>query len=407
MQTQLSPEFANTPLGRIADAELRRCVHCGFCSATCPTYQLTGDELDSPRGRIYQVKLLLEGQPPNRSTQLHFDRCLTCLNCETTCPSGVSYRRIIDTGRELTANTQGRTFRERVLRNVLRNVFPYSRRFAALLKIGRMFKPFLPAKLKRSIPSAQEKFPGEVVSGHARKVIMLAGCVQPVLSPRTNQAARLVLDRLGIEALEATGAGCCGSLDHHYGDEKTALNRMRRNIDAWWPLVEQGAEALLMTASGCGLAVKDYRHLLGNDPEYAPKAAKISEITQDISGFLAKQDLSGWSRGDALDIAYHPPCTLQHGQPGDDQVASILSMAGYRLTPVADQHLCCGSAGAYSLLNPDFANQFKENKLASLESGKPTLIATANIGCQTHLATGAGVPVVHWIELLAELDPTV
>lgn len=400
MQTSLSDAVKDTPEGREADAILRSCVHCGFCTATCPTYQLLGDELDSPRGRIYLIKQVLEGGPVTEKTQLHLDRCLTCRSCETTCPSGVRYGRLVDIGRAMVEEKVPRSFGGRVQRAVLRALIPYPQRFAALLRIGRALRPFLPAALRKKIPAVQAAAAWPVAR-HARKMLVLDGCVQPAAAPNTNAAAARVLDKLGISLIRAVDAGCCGALSHHLSAHDEALNFMRRNIDAWWPHVEAGVEAIVMTASGCGVVVKDYGALLHDDPIYAAKAARLSTLTKDLGEILAGEQVETLAvNGRGRKVAFHAPCTLQHGQQVNGVVENLLRRCGYQLAAVADGHLCCGSAGTYSILQPELSQQLLANKLTALQAGAPDLIVTANIGCQLHLQSGAAVQVRHWVELL-------
>ncbi|MEK7321892.1 MAG: glycolate oxidase subunit GlcF [Pseudomonadota bacterium] len=400
MQTSLSDALKDTPDGREADAILRSCVHCGFCTATCPTYQLLGDELDSPRGRIYLIKQVLEGGPVTEKTQLHLDRCLTCRSCETTCPSGVRYGRLVDIGRAMVEEKVPRTFVARVQRGVLRALIPYPRRFAALLRIGRWLRPLLPAALRSKLPAIQAAAPWPVAR-HARKMLVLDGCVQPAAAPNTNAAAARVLDKLGVSLIRAQGDGCCGALSHHLSAHDEALHFMRRNIDAWWPHIEAGAEAIVMTASGCGVVVKDYGVLLRDDPVYAAKAARISALTQDFSEILAGEKLESLNvNGGGRKVAFHAPCTLQHGQQINGVVETLLRRCGYQLTAVTNGHLCCGSAGTYSILQPELSQQLLADKLAALQAGAPDIIVTANIGCQLHLQSGAAAQVRHWVELL-------
>lgn len=417
MQTNLS-EAAKT-LSRADEAEqiLRSCVHCGFCNATCPTYQLLGNELDGPRGRIYLIKQMLEGEPVTQKTQLHLDRCLTCRNCETTCPSGVTYHALLDIGRAELERRIVRPASERLLREGLRRVIPHPAVFGALLKTGQAMRPFLPAALGRKIPkrgarpdAGTEPRPA---SRHPRKMLMLEGCVQPALSPNTNAAAARVLDRLGISIVNARRAGCCGATDYHLNAQEAGLARARRNIDAWWPAIEAGAEAIVQTASGCGAFVKEYGHLLRHDPRYASKAQRVSELTRDLVEVLANEPLdqlqanqlpagsaTGLSDQARQKIAFHCPCTLQHAQKLGGAVESVLQRLGFDLAAVPDAHLCCGSAGTYSITQPELAERLRNNKLDALESGKPEMIVTANIGCQTHLNGAGRTPVRHWIELV-------
>ncbi|MCG6939701.1 MAG: glycolate oxidase subunit GlcF [Thiohalocapsa sp.] len=419
MQTKLLSALQATDAGREADRILRTCVHCGFCTATCPTYQLLGDELDGPRGRIYQIKVLLEGEAPTRSVQTHLDRCLTCLNCMTTCPSGVQYDRLLATGRGLVEEQVPRPAAERLLRRVLRLVVPYPARFGVLLQLGRAMRPLLPAALKAKLPAAGRigPLPAQRASRnrHPRRVIMLESCVEPALTPAAVGAAVRVLDALGIEVIRP-GGGCCGAVSEHLSAHDEARAFMRRNIDAWWPYIAPEAaratgtapvEAILSTASGCGAMVKDYGHHLADDPRYAHKAARVSALARDPCELLTADDLrrlpSPFARpgGEPLPrrIAFHPPCTLQHGQRLMGRVEALLRAAGFELVAVRDAHSCCGAAGTYSVLQPALAGQLRERKLDALHAGGPALIATANVGCQTHLAAAARVPVVHWLEL--------
>lgn len=403
MQTSLTELIKNTPEGQEADAILRKCVHCGFCTATCPTYQLLGDELDGPRGRIYLIKQALEGQPVTAHTRLHLDRCLTCRSCETTCPSGVRYARLLDIGRDIVETRAPRALPERITRRLLRAVLPYPARFKAALRVGQALRPLLPESLRRKIPERQSpaRWPAQ---RRARTMLLLDGCVQPVLAPNINAAAARILDRLGITLIRPEGAGCCGAISYHLAAHEEGLDFMRRNIDAWWPHIEAGAEALVITASACTVQVKEYGHLLRHDPAYAAKAVRVSAMAKDIGEALAAEDLTRLkvARAAAPRIAFHSPCTLQHGQQLNGVVERILRHAGFDLTPVSDAHLCCGSAGTYSLLQADLSQRLLRNKLAALQSGRPALIATANIGCLAHLQSGTALPVKHWIEVLDE-----
>jgi len=401
MQTALTPAIKDTDLGREADAILRSCVHCGFCNATCPTYQLLGDELDGPRGRIYLIKQLLEGGDVGVSTRVHLDRCLTCLACETTCPSGVQYHRLLDIGRHLVERELPRPWWQRTLRYVLRQSLRESARVKPFVALGRLVRPLLPSRLQRQLPSdTSTRVPA--VTQHPRKVLLLEGCVQPALAPSINVATARVLDRLGIGIVAAPRAGCCGALSHHLAANAEALQHARRNVDAWWPHIEAGAEAIVITASGCGTQVKEYGHLLSADAHYAAKAARVSALAKDISEVLAQSDLTAFTRPRAQKIAFHAPCSLQHGQRLSGTVERILQRCGFQLTPVADAHLCCGSAGTYSILQPELSQRLLKNKVAALERHAPDIVATANIGCLTHLAGGSQRPVRHWIELLDE-----
>jgi len=403
MQTNIVKQYIDTAKGLEADRILRSCVHCGFCTATCPTYQLLGDELDGPRGRIYLIKQLLEGYDVTRKTQLHLDRCLTCRSCETTCPSGVQYGRLVDIGREITEQQVGRPILARLIRFALRKIIPYPARFASLIKLGLIFKPLLPTVTQKKIPTLSEasSWPNK---HHSRCMLVLEGCAQSVVTPDTNIATARILDRLGIELITAEKSGCCGAVSHHLSAVDEGLNFMRRNIDAWWPYVEQGAEAIIITASGCGTVVKDYGHHLSHDVVYAEKAKKISALARDVSEILQKENLSVLgSRSNNKRVAFHSPCTLQHGQKLSGVVETILTDLGFTLTEVTDSHLCCGSAGTYAILQSELSQQLLNNKIQSLQQENPEVIATANIGCQMHISSRAKVPVKHWIELIDEV----
>ena len=402
MQTNIVERYADTDQGREAEAILRKCVHCGFCTATCPTYQLLGDELDGPRGRIYQIKDILEGATPTKSTQTHLDRCLTCRSCETTCPSGVDYGRLADIGRKIVEDEVGRSWTQKLIRKALVVVIPNRRLFGSLVRVGQLLRPLMPRRIGTKIPRRAKPsvWPR---STHARTMLVLEACAQPSATPNVNASAARVFDRLGIRLIAAREAGCCGAVAHHLSDHDRSHGAVKRNIDAWWPLLEQGAEAIVITASGCGVMVKEYVHLLQGDPLYAEKARRVSELAKDISEVLSREDLGGLKVRGADTIAFHSPCTLQHGQKLNGLTEGILRELGFELRPVTDSHLCCGSAGTYSILQPDLSKQLLKDKLKALEaSGAPT-IATANVGCQLHLNTGAKAPVKHWIELVDEV----
>jgi len=402
MYTQLADLLKDTPEGKEAEEILRRCVHCGFCSATCPTYQLLGDERDSPRGRIYLLKQVFEGERATPKIQLHLDRCLTCRACETTCPSGVRYGRLADIGRNLVDTQVRRPLLDRLQRQILRAILPYPGRFRPLVKLGGWLRPLAPPSLRRKIPVPLPA-PAWPAPRHTRTMLALEGCVQPILAPSINAAAARVLDRLGVSLISAPQAGCCGAVSYHLSGQEEGLDFMRRNIDAWTPYLDRGCEAIVMTASGCGLMVKDYAEALKHDPAYAEKAARISAQTLDLAEVLAKEDLSVLKLAAKQRIAFQSPCTLQHGQRLDGLVEELLTRLGFVLSPVADPHLCCGSAGTYSLLQPDLSLRLLDQKLKNLEAGQPDCIATANIGCLAHLQTGSKVSVLHWVELLDSL----
>ncbi|KII28618.1 glycolate oxidase subunit GlcF [Pseudomonas fluorescens] len=400
MQTTLSEQARQLPRAEEAERILRTCVHCGFCNATCPTYQLLGDELDGPRGRIYLIKQVLEGNEVTQKTQQHLDRCLSCRNCETTCPSGVDYHNLLDIGRAVVDAAVPRPIGQRLLREGLRAVVPRPDLFKSLVGSGQMFRALLPemlqSKLPRSVPQARAR----PTNQHVRHVLMLEGCVQPSLSPNTNVAAARVLDRLGISVTPAREAGCCGAVDYHLDAQAAGLDRARHNIDAWWPGIEQGAEAIVQTASGCGAFIKDYGHLLSSDPAYAEKAKTVSALAKDLVEVLRNEPLERLGIHNAQRLAFHCPCTLQHAQKLGGAVETLLERLGFNLTFVPDGHLCCGSAGTYSLTQPELARQLRDNKMNALESGYPEVIVTANIGCQSHLDGAGRTPVRHWIELV-------
>jgi glycolate oxidase iron-sulfur subunit len=408
MQTKITQTILASPDGQEADAILRSCVHCGFCTATCPTYLILGNELDGPRGRIYQIKLLLEGAEPSEALQRHLDRCLLCRSCETTCPSGVDYHRLMEIGRAHLENHYSRPRLDRAQRWLLRKILPRKRVFGGLLRLGQFMRPLLPDSLTRHIPPRLAPSTCNAIgrSVHSRKMLILDGCVQPALAPNINQATTQVLHRLGISLTQSPLAGCCGAIEHHLDDTRAAREAARRNIDVWWPLLQNGAEALVITASGCGQMIKEYDHLLADDPVYAEKATQVAGAAKDIAEILLHEDLSllHMIQGDAPpSIALHTPCTLQHGQGLNGAVEQILTRLGFSLTQVPDPHLCCGSAGTYSILNPAMADSLGQRKSAALMSGKPDLIATANIGCLTHLARHLpdGMCIQHWIETIA------
>ena len=422
MQTNLAPEYADRAEGQAAEAILRKCVHCGFCTATCPTYQLLGDELDGPRGRIYLIKQMLEGETPTRKTQSHLDRCLTCRNCESTCPSGVQYGHLVDIGRKLVDEKVERPLGERLLRSALKEGLP-SKMFGPAMKLGQSVRAILPEALKAKVPVKQAagRWP---TATHDRKVLMLAGCVQPAMMPNVNTATARVLDAVGVQAVIPPSAGCCGAVKFHLNDHDGGKAHMRANIDAWWPFVDptdgsEPVEAIVMNASGCGVMVKDYGHVLADDPAYASKAERISALTKDLSELLPdwvaplrarlrKNSVASDASGAALPVlAYHPPCTLQHGQQLRGGVEQHLWQLGFSIAVAQNEsHLCCGSAGTYSVLNPGLSKQLRDRKLGNLSQIGADTIVSANVGCISHLQSGTDVPVKHWIEVLdAALQP--
>jgi len=416
MQTNLAPEYAERAEGKAAEAILRKCVHCGFCTATCPTYQLLGDELDGPRGRIYLIKQMLEGETPTRKTQGHLDRCLTCRNCESTCPSGVQYGHLVDIGRKLVDEKVARPLGERLLRGALKEGLP-SKLFTPAMKLGQSVRGLLPEALKAKVPAKQNAGQWPTAT-HARQVLMLAGCVQPAMMPNVNTATARVLDAVGVQTVVAPAAGCCGAVKFHLNDHDGGKAHMRANIDAWWPYVaptdgRAPVEAIVMNASGCGVMVKDYGHVLADDAAYAEKAARISALTKDLSELLPdwvaplrmklaeKAKAAGAGAADMPMLAYHPPCTLQHGQQLRGGVEQHLSRLGFSIAVAQNEsHLCCGSAGTYSVLNPDLSKQLRDRKLGNLSQIGADTIVSANVGCISHLQSGTEVPVKHWVEVL-------
>ncbi|PMS34478.1 glycolate oxidase iron-sulfur subunit [Trinickia symbiotica] len=405
MQTQLADFIRNTADGNEADEILRKCVHCGFCTATCPTYQLLGDELDGPRGRIYLMKQMFEGASVTRSTQLHLDRCVTCRSCETTCPSGVQYGRLVEIGRQHVEATVERPFGQRLLRRLLATVLPSAAVFTPIMRLGQMVRPVLPPKLRDKVPPRQRllQWPQARTTGYKHKMLLLAGCVQPAMLPNINIATARVLDALGVQTIVEPEAGCCGAIRLHLGYRDESLDDMRRNIDAWWPHIEGGVEAIVVNASGCGATVKEYGHLLRDDPAYAEKARRVTELARDVAevlgDFEAELTELGRRRG-VHTVAFHPPCTLQHGLQVRGLVERLLGALGIEVRLPADSHLCCGSAGTYSILQPALAYALRDRKLDSLAALEPQMIVSANVGCIAHLQSGTPMPVAHWIELV-------
>ena len=417
MYTQLAPQFANTPEGIEAADILGKCVHCGFCTATCPTYQILGDELDGPRGRIYLIKQMAEGTAPTEKTRMHLDRCLTCRNCESTCPSGVQYGNLIDIGRKWAEDsTPERPLGERLTRWALKEGLTKPALFNSALAFGRLVRPLMPSGIKRKIPQVKSKSLdsstdpyARPTSSHDRKMLILEGCVQPGMLPNINSATTRVLDALKIQLISAPNATCCGALRYHLNDQAGGLDNAKQNIDAWWPLLESGVEAIVMTASGCGVMVKDYGYLFANDSAYAAKAKKISHLTKDISEImpgLQNELIQILGIDQKPGVVYHPPCTLQHGQQIRGKVESLLSSIGISVRLCADSHLCCGSAGTYSVTQPELSEQLRKNKLSHLnaacEESGAEMIVSGNVGCITHLQQ-EDIPVLHWIEIVDQL----
>lgn len=406
MKTNLTSDFLQTADGQQANKILRNCVHCGFCNATCPTYQLLGDELDGPRGRIYLIKQTLEGKIPGRQTQLHLDRCLSCRNCESTCPSGVNYSQLLNIGRTVINEKVPRPLYQRAQHYLLRKLFLSRGVFSTLLAGGQLLIPLLPASMKHSIPAKQKKIRFKKVL-HNRKVLLVPGCVQSSLNPNIDKAAKIVFSQLGIECVEIPAAGCCGSLSRHLNAEEEANRIIKTNIDSWWPLIQnKSIEAICMTASGCGVAIKEYEQLLANDKDYATKAKVVSALYKDPSEIVSANltaDAQAAKPAAAKankTVAFHPPCTLQHGMKINNRIEPLLQHFGYQLIPFKDKHLCCGSAGTYSITQRSLSQQLLANKLNNINQNQPDIIATANIGCQLHLQSGTRTPVKHWLELL-------
>jgi glycolate oxidase iron-sulfur subunit len=386
MQTNLAPRFEQGRDAEAIETILRKCVHCGFCNATCPTYQLRGDELDGPRGRIYQMKQFFEGEPANAEMLKHLDRCLTCRACETTCPSGEQ---------ELPRPWLGRIQRWGIVRFINSGWL-----FALSIRIGQVFAWILPAKLKASVPQRQTPVERNNTT-HARKVLMLAGCVQPALAPNTNACASNLLNKFAIEVIEVPGNLCCGAAAFHTSEPEYGLRQVKQLIDSWWPHIEAGVEAVVVTATGCGVSVRDYERLLADDPDYAAKAKKVSSLYRDLIEFVEVEiETMDSVESRSRRVAVHTPCTMQHGLGIINRVEALLAKAGYEICAVEDAHLCCGSAGTYSMLQPALATQLRTNKVRALSINQPDVIATSNIGCQVHLAQDNKIPVVHWIELL-------
>ncbi len=406
MQTTIAESLLNDARAIDAEKNLRKCVHCGFCLATCPTYNLLGDELDSPRGRIYLIKQVVEGATPTEETLTHLDRCLTCRNCETTCPSGVEYGHLLDNGRSLVEERVPRSMKQRIMRTLVLSVLPYRARITPLVKIGQALRSFIPSSLAASIPAKQlvGDMPEGSSSSHTRTMLILDGCVQPAMTPATNASTARVLHALGIKLVSIEQAGCCGAVQFHLNKQDAAKAQIKSNIDAWWPAIEAGAEAIVVTASGCGVMVKDYAHVMAEDAAYAEKARTVSHLAKDIVEILDTEDLSAIKEqveaANVGPVAFHPPCTLQHGQKLPQVTERLLQQLGFSLTPINDSHICCGSAGTYSIFQPKLSHQLRDQKVKAILAGEPEIIATANIGCQLHLQAGSGRKVVHWIELV-------
>jgi len=402
MRTLIQGPIVGTEAGRVAEQALRACVHCGFCNATCPTYQLTGDELDGPRGRIYLMKQALEGQPVSALSLKHLDRCLSCRSCETTCPSGVQYHRLYDIGREAVRAAAPRPWPARAARAAIRALTSSGKLFGAALTLGRLARPILPAFLKAKVPPRAH--PGEwPLTAHDRRMLILKGCVQSAAAPHFNTATARVFDKAGITLSQASRAGCCGAVDFHLDAPEAGRAAARRNIDAWQADIEAGAQAIVVNSSGCAAFIRDYPDVLRDDPAYLDKARAVAGLVRDPIEVLAGADLAPRRPPADPRIAVHEPCTLQHGLKLTGRIAGLLTRLGYEPQPVADNHLCCGSAGAYSLLQPAMSGKLKAAKLKALNAASPAAVYTANIGCWMHLADGGQAPVRHWIEAVDEV----
>lgn len=405
MRVDLPVQLADSAEALEAQRIIGSCVHCGFCTAVCPTYRLTGEELEGPRGRIYLIKNALAGERVTEVTARHLDSCLTCRACETACPSGVEYGQLIEIGRKVVDERLPMARWRRTLRRVALRMLMNHRRVSALLRTGRALRFLLPAGWAQHVPKhSPDIVQGKTSGPTTRRVLLLQGCVQPALMPNVNAATERVLARFGIEAISAARAGCCGALPWHAGEESLAIQAARRNVDAWWPWIEQGVEALVMTASGCGAAVRDYGRLLRHEPGYAERAVRVAALVRDVVEVIA-DELHGQSLETRVDsgslrVSFHPPCTLQHGQQLAGRVEDLLVKLGAEVLPLADAGQCCGSAGTYSLRHPHTANALRDRKLALLEREGPEEILSANVGCIAHLATASRVPVRHWIEWL-------
>jgi glycolate oxidase iron-sulfur subunit len=402
VKTSITDDFLETHSGQEANRILRNCVHCGFCNATCPTYQLTGDELDGPRGRIYLIKQMLEGKQAGTLTQTHLDRCLTCRNCESTCPSGVDYGDLLDIGRKRVSEQHRRKRADSLKRWLVRKLFLTKPLFNTAIATAQLTRSLLPTTIQHKVPAR----PGQLLdwpdTEHQRKIILLPGCVQPALQPNIDRAAAIVLDRLGIQTLRIPQTGCCGGLSHHLDAFNEADAYIKNNIDSWWPHIENNQiEAIISTASGCGVTLKEYGRILATDEAYKHKATKVSELCRDLSEYVAGQSWPQTPTSTSMQkIAFHPPCTLQHGQQIRGKVESILQASGGQLVSFQEPHLCCGSAGTYSILQKSMAEELRDRKLQNIQSAQPDVIVTANIGCLLHLQSGTRIPVRHWIELL-------
>ncbi|MEN0087229.1 MAG: glycolate oxidase subunit GlcF [Pseudomonadota bacterium] len=420
MQTNFDAAQLADPHVAHSEKILRTCVHCGFCTATCPTYVTLGDELDSPRGRIYLIKDMLENdRPADEKTVTHIDRCLSCLSCMTTCPSGVHYMHLVDHARAHIQETYRRPIMDRLIRNVLAAVLPYPARFRAALTLARLGKPFAPVfglleatkPLKAMLALAPGALPGKSVMAQAGvstaqgakrgRVAILTGCAQPVLKPSINEATIDLLTRLGVEIVRPAGEACCGALVHHMGREDDSLDAARNNVDVWTREMDgEGLDAIIITASGCGTTIKDYGHMLRLDTAYADKAAKVSELTMDVTEYLATIELPKPTHRPAMTVAYHSACSMQHGQKIVNQPKMLLRQAGLKVAEPREGHLCCGSAGTYNILQSEISQKLKARKVANIEATKPDVVATGNIGCITQIASGTQVPIVHTLELL-------
>ena len=410
MQINIAPAYENDRDIATVKSIINKCVHCGFCTATCPTYQVLGDELDGPRGRIYLMKEMVEGAPVTDKTQAHLDRCLTCRNCESTCPSGVRYGRLVDIGRRYIDEQVQRPAFQKLQHWLIRETLSRRKVFGFLFGVARFVRPVLPPSLRKKIqpvPSAGAWPTASSAKPQRRQMLLHQGCVQPALMPNVDAATARVFDKLGVQLTMAPEAGCCGAIRQHLNDHDGAHAQFKANIDAWWPYVAQGVDTIVINASGCGVMIKEYGELLADDPVYADKARQIAAMARDVSeilpGFadeLAQLVTARQAGEQPARVTYHPPCTLQHGQKIRGAVEGLLGRLGVTVSLCNESHLCCGSAGTYSMLQPVMSETLRDRKLGNIMKTSPEEIVSGNVGCINHLQSGTDVPVRHWIELI-------